>query len=82
MLCFDSGDTCRLQEGKGEGYVQEERRRARRVIYVMMKIIDSVLQRKLLKEIVFFHILSWKYPLFSDLINIYMCVLSILKLVC
>lgn len=78
MLCFDSGDTCRLQEGKGEGYVQEERRRARRVIYVMMKIIDSVLQRKLLKGLLS-HFRVGNTLCSKILINI--CVFSILNLV-
>lgn len=30
-----SGDTYRLQEGKGKGDVQEERRGSRRALYVM-----------------------------------------------
>ena len=42
MLSFGSGHTCRLQEGKGKGYVQEERRRARRLIYVMKIIVKCV----------------------------------------
>ena len=42
-VVFTPGHTCRLQKGKGEGYVQEERRCARRLIYVM-KIMDSVFE--------------------------------------
>lgn len=34
-LVYASGDTCGLQEGKGEGDVQEERRGARRTLHVI-----------------------------------------------
>lgn len=61
-----SGHTCGLQEGKGEGYVQEERRCTRRLIYVM-KINHSVLSTTVRRN-VFFHILESEIvSLFSNI---------------
>lgn len=35
MCIWHSGDTCRFQEGEGQGHVQEERGCSRGAVYVM-----------------------------------------------